>query len=339
MSRRILAAMAAAALIAVPACGEIRESGGGGGGGGEATKKEGPIRIAVVPKAVGFDFWETVREGAECAASKSKDVKVSWDGVTAESDVTGQITLLQNFITQGVDGLVFAATDAKALNEVTKQARSKNIPVANIDSGTDPRPPDVPLFATDNVAGAEKIVDVMAEELGPEGGKVALVAFNPGSQTNNERTEGFKKGLKKHPELELVAEQNSQSDFNKALNITQDILTANRDLKAVFGSAEPSALGAAAAVRRAGKKGEVKVYGWDAAPDELKAVREGAIEALIVQNPFNMGYKGVSAVIKMVREGAPAKSEDTGGSLVTRENLREPEIKAVLEPSCANPPV
>jgi ribose transport system substrate-binding protein len=237
-----------------------------------------------------------------------------------------------------VDGIVFAATDAKALGEVTKSAQQKNIPVANIDSGTDPQPPDVPLYATDNIAGAEKVADLMAEELGEEGGKVALVSFNPGSQTNNERTEGFKNGLKKHTNLELVAEQNSESDFNKALRITEDILSANPDLKAVFGSNESGALGAAAAVRRAGKAGDVKIFGWDAAPDEVKAIREGTITAVIVQNPFNMGFKGVNAVVDEIRKGTKPKSEDTGSTVVTKDNLNSPEVQAVLKPSCENPP-
>lgn len=323
-------ALGALLAFAVGACGEVRGEEEKKAGGGE--EKMGPVRLAVVPKAVGFDFWEQVKTGAECAASKQKQVDVSWDGVTAESDVTGQINLLQNFITEGVDGIVFAATDAKALGEVSKAAKQKQIPVVNIDSGTEPQPPDVPLFATDNVAGAEKVADLMAEEV--KQGKVALVSFNPGSQTNNERTKGFKDGLKKHPELELVAEQNAESDYNKALSITEDILSANPDLKGIFGSNESSLLGAAAAVRRAGKEGDVTIIGWDAAPDELKAVNEGTVSALIVQNPFKMGFDGVTAAVEMVRKGAKVKSADTGSTVVTKDNMKSDEVQQVLKPSC-----
>ena len=339
MRRRIASALTAAALVTgLAACGEVRGSDEKESGGGAAEKKEGPLQVAVVPKAVGFDFWEQVRKGAECAASKQKDVTVSWDGVAAESDVTGQISLLQNFVTQGVGAMVFAATDAKALGPVVEQATGKDIPVAMIDSGVDPLPDGVPLFATDNIAGAEKVADLMAEEVGSEGGKVALIEFNPGSQTNNERTKGFEQGLKRHPDLELVAKQNSESDANKALRITEDVLSANPDLKGIFASNESNALGAATAVRRAGKDGEVVIIGWDAAPDELKAIREGTISAVIVQNPFNMGFKGVNAAVSMAREGAKVESGDTGSTVVTKDNLDDAEVKAVLEPSCANPP-
>src|ERR687896_1959350 len=156
MRRQILAVLLAAslALIAAVACGaQVRESGGGGGqGGGEGKGENAPVQLAVVPKAIGFDFWEQVRLGAQCAAQKaSGDVSVQWDGVTTETDVNGQVNLLQNFIQQGVDGLVYAATDAKVLYQVTKSAKQQNVTVVNIDSGTDPQPDDVPVFATNNV--------------------------------------------------------------------------------------------------------------------------------------------------------------------------------------------
>src|SRR5215218_6819622 len=153
MRRLVLLAALICAVALVAACGEVREKGSSKEGGG----KEGPIRLAVVPKAVGFDFWEQVRTGAECAAetAEGEEVSTQWDGVTAETDVTGQQNLLQNYITQGVDGLVYAATDAKVLADVSQQALDQGLVVVNIDSGTDPQPADVPIFATDNVAAAE----------------------------------------------------------------------------------------------------------------------------------------------------------------------------------------
>ena len=203
MRRQILAIFMAGVLaLALAACGaKVRESGGGQGGGTGGGKK-GPIRLAVVPKAVGFDFWEQVRVGAQCAASKQKDVKVQWDGVTAETDVNGQVNLLQNFVTQGVDGLVYAATDAKVLNQVTQSALDQGLTVVNIDSGTDPQPKQVPVVATDNVAAAERATELMAKELGDKGGKVAFIPFQPGTATNDTRAKGFKNVMKKNPQLE-----------------------------------------------------------------------------------------------------------------------------------------
>jgi ribose transport system substrate-binding protein len=249
------------------------------------------------------------------------------------------VNLLQNFIEQGVDGLVYAATDAKVLYQVTKSAKQQDVTVVNIDSGTDPQPSDVPVFATDNVAAAEQVPELIAKELGEEGGEVAFIPFQQGTLTNEQREEGFKKGLKKHPELELVAEQSSQSDYNKALQVTEDILTANPNLDAIFAANEPGVLGAAEAVRQAGKAGDIVIIGWDASPEEIQGVEDGVISALVVQNPFRMGYEGTNAAVKIIREGATVEGEDTGSTIVTKDNLQDPEVQSVLNPSCENPPV
>jgi ribose transport system substrate-binding protein len=343
MSRRhVLAVLLAASVALIAACGaQVRDSGGGGGqGGGEGKGENAPVQLAVVPKAIGFDFWEQVRLGAECAAKKaSGEVEVQWDGVTAETDVNGQVNLLQNFIEQGVDGLVYAATDAKVLYQVTKSAKQQNVTVVNVDSGTEPQPSDVPVFATDNVAAAEQVPELIAKELGKEGGEVAFIPFQQGTLTNEQREEGFKKGLKQHPELELVAEQSSQSDYNKALQVTEDILTANPNLDAIFAANEPGVLGAAEAVRQAGKAGDIVIIGWDASSEEVQGVEDGVISALIVQNPFKMGYDGTNAAVKIIREGATVQSEDTGSTIVTKDNLNDPKVQSVLNPSCENPPV
>jgi ribose transport system substrate-binding protein len=136
--------LSAVLALAAAACAEVRESGGVGGAQGEGGGKQGPVELAVVPKAVGFDFWEQVRIGAQCAADESEgQVDISWDGVTAETNVSGQVDLLTNFITQGVDGLVYAATDAKVLYDVTKSAKDNGVTVVNVDSGTKPQPEDV----------------------------------------------------------------------------------------------------------------------------------------------------------------------------------------------------
>jgi ribose transport system substrate-binding protein len=307
----------------------------------EAGEKQGPIEIAVVPKALGFDFWEKVRLGAECATSQYEEVDMQWDGVNQETDIIGQNDLLTNYITQGVDGLVFAATDAKVLYQVTDLALSQGIPVVNIDSGTEPQPSEAPVMATDNVTAAENVPNLLSEELfekGKNGGQVAFIPFQPGTGTNDQRKEGFTTGLPDHPELELVAEQSSQSDYVLGLQVTENILTANAGLDAIFAANEPGVLGAVEALRRPGYDGEIVVVGWDGSPAEVDALREGVINALVVQNPFQMGYQGVDAVIRKIRYGEDTGSQDTGVTLVTGENVDDPEVQAVLNPSCDNPP-
>lgn len=332
-----LAGWAAAALMLVSGCSAISTPDSGAGG-APKVKASGPITIAVVPKAVGFDFWDSVRRGAQCAASKSADVRVQWDGVTAETDVTGQVNLLQNFVTRQVDGLVYAATDAKVLAQVTRDALSQRIPVVNVDSGTNPQPATVPVFATDNVAAARKAADLLADALGPGDHKIAFIPFQPGTVTNDQRTTGFKQGLARHPNLTLVAEQSSDSDPNTALSVTENILTAHPDLDGIFAANEPGVVGAVNAVGQDGKAGKIKLIGWDASPDEVKGVTSGAVTALVVQNPFRMGFDAVTAMVQAVRTGKPATSEDTGVTFLTQQNIRDPQVQGILQPSCAHPP-
>jgi ribose transport system substrate-binding protein len=340
MDRRVSTVLLAGVLaLTLAACGaQVRESGGGqegGGGGGQ----EGPLRLAVVPKAVGFDFWEQVRIGAQCAAKEAEggEIQIQWDGVTAETNVSGQVDLLTNFATQGVDGMVYAATDAKVLADVSKTALDQGVTVVNIDSGTDPQPKEVPVVATDNVAAAEKATEYLVEELGGKG-EVAFIPFQPGTATNDTRTEGFKNVLEENPDVELVAEQSSESDPNVALEVTENILTANPNLDAIYAANEPGVVGAAEAVRRAGKEGEITIVGWDTAPDEVKAVEEGVVSALVAQNPFRMGYDGVNLAVGAIRNDAQLRDIDTGSTLVTKGNLDDPDVKAVLDPSCSNKP-
>ena len=335
----VLAVLLVAASLALAACGaQVRESGGGGGqqGGGE----KGPIEVAVVPRAIGFAFWEQVRLGAECAAKKAEgEVEMQWDGTTSEADVNGQVSLLQNFIQQGVDGLVYSSTDEEVLVDVTQQAKQQGLTVVNINTGTDPQPPDVPLFTTDQEAATRKAVEPLAQAIGGKG-TVAIIEFQPGLPANEQRVNPFKEGLKqKYPNIEIVAEQSSGAEYNKALQVTEDILTANPDLDAIFAANEPSVLGAAEAVRGAGKTGDIVIVGWDASAEQVKSLEAGAIEALVAQNPFRMGYEGVEAAVKTIRTGNGVEGGDTGSYLVTKDNVNDPEIQAVLRPTCENPPL
>src|SRR3954452_24659517 len=234
----------------------------------------GTIRLAVIPKSVGLDYWEKVHKGAQCAAARERGVKVVWNGVSDETDVAGQIDLLQNYIGQGVNGLVYAATDSTALTEISTTASNAGIKVLNIDSGTDPQPKNVPLLATDNIKGAKLAADALSKAIGPKGGKIAIIAFHAGSQTNDERVEGFTAGLKKHPKLKLVETQYSENDYNQALTVTQNVLTAHPDLVGIFAANEASDVGAVEAVRLAHRAGKAKIVGWDTSPDEVEGVRE-----------------------------------------------------------------
>jgi ribose transport system substrate-binding protein len=328
---RLLAAIATLPLLGIAACSSgTSTSPNAAGSPGKA------LTIAVVPKAIGFDYWTHVEAGAKCAAAKLGKVTIDWNGVSAETDVTGQVSMLNGYIDRGVDGLVYAATDVKALLPVTARAQSAHMPVYNIDSGTTPQ--QVPLFATDNLKGARDVAALMGTYLKGHG-NVAIIEFQPGTMTDNQRKQGFVQGLTQYPGMHLVADQPDQSDASRALTVTNNILTAHPNLNGIFGSNEPSVIGASQAVRQRHLSGKIVMVGWDAAPDEVAALQSGEISALIVQNPFRMGFDSVIAMTEHIRKGVSVSNEDTGVYVVTKQNMNQPQYKAILAPSCANPPI
>lgn len=220
-----------AVIGAVTACGS---SGSGsaspGGGSSKSTVKGAKYTIAVVPKSVGLFYWGTVHAGAEAAAQKYH-VNIVWKGTQAETDVSGQVNLLQDFITSHINGIAFAATDAHGLVTTAQAATKAGIPVVNIDSGILPQTP--PLVATDNITAAGKAADILTKLIGGSG-EVALLPFVPSAATSIQRQQGFEQELKKYPSVKLVAVQYDQSDISTALSETENILTSHPNLKGIF---------------------------------------------------------------------------------------------------------
>lgn len=317
---RIAFAVAVVLLSALTAaCGPISQS------------SSGKLTIAVVPKSIGLFYWGAVHAGAE-AAAKQLGVDITWKGTAQETDVTGQTNILQDFINRHVDGIVFAATDQKALVPIVQQANDAKIPTLNIDSGISPQ--SIPLVATDNVKAAAMAADELNTLLHGKG-NVALLPFVPTAATSIQREQGFQQELAKYPGLNLVAKQYDQSDVNTALSVMQNILAAHPDLSGVFAANEPGVIGTIHALQAANKVGQVAIVGFDNASDEVTALQNGQIQALIVQDPYQIGYQGVENMVKLIRHQQVPQSVDTGATVVTKQNMNDPKIHQLLYPPTA----
>src|SRR5260370_27753448 len=157
--------------------------------------------------------------------------------------------------------------------------------------------------------------------------------------TDDQRKQGFVQGLTAYPGLHLVADQADGSDATRPLTVTNAILTAKPNLNGIFGSNEPSVIGASEAVRQRHLSGKIVMVGWDAAPDEVAALQSGEISALIVQNPFRMGFDSVVAMTEHIRKGVSVGNEDTGVYVVTKQNMNQPQFQAILAPSYSHTPL
>ncbi len=321
-----------AAMVTLAACGSSGSgSASSGGGSAKSTVKGAKYTIAVVPKSVGLFYWGTVHAGAQ-AAAKKYHVNIDWKGTETETDVSGQVNILQDFITSHINGIAFAATDAHGLVATAQAAKKAGIPVVNIDSGLSPQTP--PLVATDNVAAAGKAADILAKLIGGSG-QVALLPFVPSAATSIQRQQGFEQELKKYPGVKLAAVQYDQSDISTALSETENILTSHPNLKGIFAANEPGVIGAVHALLERGLIGKVKIVGFDNAPDEVSALGSGQVQALIVQNPFQIGYQGVAEVVSLLQHHSVPQSVDTGSIVATKANINQPSVHKLLVPPTA----
>jgi len=294
------------------------------------TQPTTQIRIAVVPKGTAHSFWLTVKAGAE-QAGKEEGVQILWKGPAEETDVEGQQRILEDFINQKVDAIVMAACDADGMVPVVQRAMDAGIPVITIDSGVNS---DLPLsfVATDNVAAAAKAAEVLCQLVGGKG-KVGMIPFIKGAASSEQREQGFREGIKKCPGVTLGPVLYSQSQVERAMQVTEDMLTANPDLVGIFAANEPGAVGAATMLEQRKLAGKIKLVGFDAAQPEIEALKRGTIQALIVQNPFKMGYEGVKLAVRAIKgdHASIPKRVDTGVTVVTKENLETPEVQELLK--------
>lgn len=340
MKRQRSLAFGALALLAMTGMGCPKEEPQGTGSAGTAAPGSAAgkrLEIAVVPKGTAHSFWQTVKAGAVQAGSEN-NANIIFVGPTEETDTVGQKNIIEAQITKNVDAIVMAACDARALVPTVKKAQEAGIPVITIDSGIDP---DISykFIATDNKKGGAAAADAL-DKLLPEGGEVGLLPFVKGAGSSDDRENGFREGLAQYPKLKLVSTLYSNSDVNIAQEKVNAMVTANPNLKGIFAANQAGGVGAAQALKLKGLQGKIKLVAYDAGDEEIAALKDGIIQALIVQRPFDMGYKGVQTAMeaikaKKVGSDTPEKL-DTGVTVVTMENFNDPDIQKLLYPTGAS---
>ena len=314
----------AAALIVFPAC----RKGDRGAPSAPAAKR---LRIAVIPKGMTHEFWKSIHAGAVRAA-RELDVDIIWKGPQKEDDRAQQITVVEDFISRGVDGIVLAPLDDRALTRPVADAVREGIPVVIIDSGL--QGGDYASFvATDNYKGGVLGARRLGALLGGKG-RIILVRYQEGSASTMERERGFLETVKaEFPGLTILAQdQYAGATTETAYQLAENLLGRFPDVEGLFTPNESSTFGTLRAVQEAGIAGKVRFVGFDSSPKLVEALRKGEIQGLVLQNPMKMGYLGVKSMVAHLRGEAVPKVVDTGVEVATPENMDGPEIKALLEP-------
>jgi ribose transport system substrate-binding protein len=294
--------------------------------------------IAVIPKGTTHEFWKSINAGAvkaqkELAAQGTK-AEIIWKGPLREDDRDQQIQVVENFMTRHVSGMVLAPLDYQALVKPVHNAIVAKVPVVVMDS--DLRSDEYLSFvATDNYKGGRLAGEEMGRLLGGKG-NVILLRYAVGSASTEAREAGFLDVLRtNYPGIKLISsDQHAGATRELAYQVSQNLLNRfGREVNGIFCPCEPPTIAMTKALRDLGKAGgKVKMVGFDAGSQSVLDMKNGDVQALVVQNPVLMGYLGVMTLVKHLRGEKVEKRIDTGVTLVTPENMNQPEIKELLYP-------
>jgi ribose transport system substrate-binding protein len=296
--------------------------------------KSGKPKIAVIPKGTTHEFWKTVHAGA-VKASREKQVDILWKGPLKEDDLKEQVDIVESFIAQKVSGIVLAPLNDKGLLAPVKAAKAAGIPVVIFDSALQGEE-HVSYVATDNKAAGRLAGEKLAKTCGGKG-NVLLLRYLEGSASTAQREEGFIEAIKGFPEMKLVSDNKyagatteSASSASESLLVAQG---ADKDaLAGAFCPNESTTFGMLLALQRLKLTTKVKLVGFDASEKLVGALEAGEIQALIVQDPMNMGYLAVKTMLAHIGKETIESVIDTGSKAVDKENMGSPEIKALLTP-------
>ena len=291
------------------------------GSGQSAAAAGGGIRIALITMDYQDEHWLKLTMGAQDKARElGGNIDVTWLAPQmGKRDVASQLQLIEDSITKRVDAIMIAPLDFNALVPGIERAYQAGIKVVLVDSGANTQSWNSFLF-TDNAAAARLAADEMAKLINNTG-KVAIINAQPGAGTTMTRENEFKAQMaEKYPNITIVGTQYSDGDNTRALNQATDFMTANPDLAGIYACNEGSTVGAGMGVEQAGKGGQVHLVGWDWTANTLGLVQRGILDASMVQNPYQMGYKGVQAAVDLIQGRSVAREIDTGVTVANRGN-------------------
>ncbi len=281
--------------------------------GGEAK----PLNIAVIVKSVTSDYWKTVGAGVEAAMKADPSITASFLGPNEETDIEGQIRIIESQISAGVDALAVAPSQADQVQPTLEKAVAAGIPVILVDTDLANFSNKSAFVGTDNKLGGQLGGEFIVKAL-KAGDEVAIIRGAAGDPVHNLREGGAKEAMEKAG-LKVVAVQPADSDRAKGQTVAENLLTANPNLKGIFCTNDEMALGAANAAKSAGK--QVVIVGFDATNDALMAIQEGTLSGSIAQFPTKIGELGTLTAAKVARGEKVDAFVNTGVEVVSKDNL------------------
>jgi ribose transport system substrate-binding protein len=292
---------------------------------GSATDKK--VKVTFVQGVAGDPFYETMACGAKAEAAKD-NVDLAVQGAK-NWDVSLQIPLLNSVIATRPGALFIAPNDSNALIQPLKQATTAGIKVVLVDTTLADTSFVSSAIASDNLKGGETAADALAKLVG-EKGSVLLVGGQPGVSTAEARQKGFEDGLKKYPNIKYVGNVFTSNGVAKISQLVSAQLAAHPDLAGIFALSTDQSEGANNAVKAAGKAGQVKLVGFDAGPAQVEQLRNGVVQALVAQQPAQIGSDGVDQAAAAARGQSVTKQIGTDSTVITKDNVDQPDVAKYL---------
>jgi ribose transport system substrate-binding protein len=298
-----------------------------------------PYDIAVIIKATDSDFWQYLLVGANNYGVEHPElVKITTYGPPSEADIDKQVSILENVISTNPDAIVIASTSSDATVPALEQAYDKGIKIITVDNKVNTSKVHS-FLATDNAVGGSMAAEKMffylkKHNISTSGKKIGVVSAMAGVQVLTDRDNGFTKRIKELiPNIQLIETKYVDNDISKAMTVTEDLLTTyGSDLIGIFADNNHSADGVARSIAEQNLGDKIIITAYDSDPEEVAAIKSGALKAIMVQDPYGMGYKGVDSAVKAIGGEKLPAYVDTGVVAVEAFNVDDPATQGILDP-------
>jgi ribose transport system substrate-binding protein len=292
--------------------------------------------IPIIVKDMTSPYWQAVVAGAR-RAGQDLGVNVVELGAQSESDVSGQISILEQAVASNPAAIVIAPAQFTALGKPIDEAARK-VKIVGIESAADTKAM-ISLLATDNVNAGRVAADALAvaitKSYADTEGEIAIITSMPGMASLDQRAKGFKETLAaKYGALDIVAEKVADGKPATVLNMMKDVIARNRDLRGVFVSDPIMAQAVGQAVSEQTPSDYIRINVVAVGSDEklVKLLQDDVISGLVVEDPFRMGYDGIKTALAASKGEQVPANVDTGATLVTRANMSSARSQELLKP-------
>jgi len=264
-------------------------------------------------------FFNQMNKGAQDAANASGRKLVIFN---ANDNPVSQNDAIENYIQQGVKGIMVDAIDVNGIMPAIKEAAAAKIPVIAIDSVL-PAGPQAAQVGVDNLEGGKIIgkyfVDYVARSMGGKARLGIVGALN--SAVQNQRQKGFEETIKSNPGITVADVVDGQNVQDTAMTAAENLITGNPDLTTIYATGEPALLGAIAAVENQGRQKDIKVFGWDLTSKAISGIDGGYVTAVLQQDPKKMGEEAVKALNELASDKTVSKTILVPATVVTKANV------------------